>query len=122
MPLYKCNLDNLVIAAPAQWTKILLFFIFPDSFHAKNVLIRNTEQYKAADLRLVTPKTCKISKREIFIFLVLGVSSLRSTALIAVQFSDDKRQKSREYIFIFDHKISRDPTFSNSLASLVPKI
>ena len=58
--------DNLVIDAPAQWTKFLLFFSW------KNVLIRNTEQDKAADLRLVTQKTCKISKREIFIFLVLG--------------------------------------------------
>ena len=36
--------DNLVIAAPAQWTKFLLFFFsFSKSFHAKSVLIRNTD-------------------------------------------------------------------------------
>ena len=49
--------DNLVNAATAQWTKFLLFFHFPRNF---------SEQDKAADLKLVTPKTCEISKQEIF--------------------------------------------------------
>ena len=35
--------DNLVIAAPAQWTNFLLVFSFSKSFHAKSVLIRNTD-------------------------------------------------------------------------------
>ena len=101
MLLYKCNLETIwsLLHLHSGLNFYLFYSIFPDSFHAKNVLIRNTEQDKAADLRLVTPKACKISKREIFIFLVLGVSSLRSTALIALHFFDDKRQKSRKYIF-----------------------
>ena len=63
--------DNLVILHLHSGLNFYSFFIFPDSSHAKNVLIRNTEQDKAADLRLVTPKTFKF-RSGIFYFPSFG--------------------------------------------------